>query len=208
MGKDIANLDHFDMVRGTKGEPLDQLDRSCHERNACYRCAELEYGKAKCDYRFSYDMTFTDVNDIKCNDPLNTCQRALCDCDKRWFYQRHLFEATYSPGMSHQNGFSLEFGTCNGKEDTKGKWDKCCGIGEKRRPYNSAEGQVCCANTVIYKPALGGRCCSGGYILRGNVDQCRDGDTEIEVEMPPLPELNTQVNNEGSRGLTMDELLG
>ena len=163
-----------EIFKGTKGQALDDLDKSCHSRNSCYRCIQMEH--RRCDYRMSYNMTFTDINNIECQDALGTCERALCDCDKKWFENRAAFEDNYNNGLSHDQGFSLDFGTCDAQyHDITYNWNHCCGGGERRQPYSKEAGQYCCNNRSLYRPGDGMQCCENGHVLKRGQYSCSDG---------------------------------
>lgn len=66
------------------GTPLDKIDTACRDRSLCARCATSEF--SHCDATNGYQFeTFQDISGkrgIKCDkNPINSCQRALCECD-------------------------------------------------------------------------------------------------------------------------------
>merc|ERR1711957_868556 len=86
-----------EMFRGTKGKPLDHMDKACHAHNSCYRCIEMEFGQKKCDYRSAYNMTIeAESFEITCNDPPGSCEQRLCECDREMFNKRAVNEANYN----------------------------------------------------------------------------------------------------------------
>lgn len=155
------------LVKGSRGVPLDSLDQACHTRNSCYRCIGLELGQA-CDYRKAYNMVIDSTTfEIFCEDPLATCQRRLCECDKAFFQKRIDYETTYNAALAQVNGFSLDFGSCEPLERTHtGRWDKCCGDHSRRKPYSEDLGFACCGDQNVYKPA-NAQCCEDGRVVTG-----------------------------------------
>lgn len=151
-------LASHDFITGTKGEPLDPIDSVCRARNSCYRCIAMEH--QNCHYTQSYDYTINRPGGsskgkgeyyFECNDPPGSCERALCDCDREYFYSRRDTRDMYNSALSVRNGFTLEFGSCEPKNrNVQGKYDTCCGPAGQRKPISVSTGHMCCGEELFY----------------------------------------------------------
>jgi hypothetical protein len=69
------------------GEPVDDIDRSCRSMSRCYECAKIDFGK-ECNtellnYRWHGFLDTDGHKTIQCDDEAGSCERTICDCDKR-----------------------------------------------------------------------------------------------------------------------------
>ena len=132
---------------GTKGPNLDILDSICHKRNSCYRCIKMEM--PTCKYSTAYEsslITNKDTNEIvfTCLDPIGSCPRRLCECDKNYFGKRSDLSMTYNSAFSVDNGFTLKFGSCDAVDRSNtGIYDTCCGVGGDRKPIRGHIKKIC-----------------------------------------------------------------
>lgn len=172
--------------KGTFGKAVNDLDQACHQRNQCYHCAtDVDDSPDKCDYRKSYDFSINLPDfEFVCNDPLNTCDRRLCECDKEYFQQSNDFADIYDMQHRKDMGFDTEK-SCQAPpkenrlaEGEKETWAQCCGVDGKRKPYSSTK--QCCANNKPYSPDAQ-ICCSDGKVLEmGGKKRCSEGATVVE----------------------------
>lgn len=85
------------------GTPVDPIDRSCRFMSECYECAQLDFGSecstTNVNYRWrgsSEDIGNNKVRrSIICEDPEDTCQHAICSCDKKLAEDLALYEKNW-----------------------------------------------------------------------------------------------------------------
>ena len=65
------------------GVTLDMLDRGCKHWHNCLRCAQESYDESCTSDKAAYRMTL-DNGDVQCKNGVDTCKRAICECDKRF----------------------------------------------------------------------------------------------------------------------------
>lgn len=172
----------------TKGQyqPVDASDTACQSLYECYRCVRVHHenkGQA-CDpvttrYNMNllgkdWDTKDTSRHSVQCNNDANTCERDLCECDKRFAEQYRNAHASYDsqyhqvtgqfdPNQSCQKPPKISFRTamfsmtdsrveCCGDDPTRGETyrpsDKaqCCqGANQSFNPYYSE----CCGDSVV-----------------------------------------------------------
>lgn len=135
---------------GTRGQNLDQLDEACHARNSCYRCIKMEEPNCYFWQKYKYAVDLKE-GEMRCTDPLGSCGRNLCECDKQFIMRRVEFQATYNSAFAFVNGFTLNFGSCEASDRTQpGKYDTCCGPLGHRKPISVSTGHGCCGNEVPF----------------------------------------------------------
>jgi len=103
------------------------------------------------------------LNFVFCSvDQEDTCNRAICECDRRLAMQLAKLEDTAS------YDYHSKYGTFNFQEQCVPqctgtncpRWDQCCGDYPARFPYNSDDGaKKCCGQKTYYKSVLS--CCQG-----------------------------------------------
>ena len=76
------------MTTGGYGPPLDELDAVCKSYKDCVQCANKKYGEKCFGEIIKYKYAKSD-SDVACGNPLNTCERALCECDAH-FAREHV----------------------------------------------------------------------------------------------------------------------
>jgi hypothetical protein len=62
------------------GPPVDPLDSVCKAYKDCVKCAKMTHGSTCIGEFVTYDYSYEN-NQAQCNDDVNTCGRALCECD-------------------------------------------------------------------------------------------------------------------------------
>merc|ERR1712176_730368 len=65
------------------GPPIDPLDVVCKTYKDCLKCARMEFGD-QCIGEFVKYRYGVKNNEVECRDRVNTCERALCECDARF----------------------------------------------------------------------------------------------------------------------------
>lgn len=68
------------------GKPVDAIDHSCRDMSECYECAQMDYGEdcttAEVNYRWHGEEE-DGVKYVHCDDAVDSCQYAICSCDKK-----------------------------------------------------------------------------------------------------------------------------
>lgn len=140
------------------GKVVDPIDRSCKVFNQCYECLKLgnfnvQGTSATCDgnvtkYRFQLIQNKeTGTKSIKCMNPEGTCERNVCECDKKLAENLSKWEDDWN-SKYHTN---LGDGSWQYKQE-------CVKSGGNRysRP------QTCCGTSFPdMKPRQGGKDCCG-----------------------------------------------
>lgn len=140
--KDLVSQDYIDYQDGTDhykyyGQPVDALDRACHNHRECLRCARLELDCAS-DGISEHYLNF-DINSLGyCKDSVGTCERSYCECARQYIevsppptrgsgaltsvqdiHDNGIFR--YSPKLySRKYGFEANEETCQRAVDKKG----------------------------------------------------------------------------------------
>jgi len=149
----------------TAGDPVDEIDATCRAKQLCYKCAQLDYGancKATVGYRFK-GYKLNGERRLRCLDTENTCERALCECDKRLAEKLSYLEDTSSFDYHSKYGDFNYAETCIPKCQNCQKWDQCCGEYPERYPFFSDYGNKgCCGQKTYYKSVL--QCCKNDIL--------------------------------------------
>jgi len=133
--------------------PVDDKDMHCFQFTRCNRCVTFDFGPdctpEQIIYNFDIDM---DTNDVTCLDPKDTCQRAICECDKYTVVEFASVIDFYDPLNHAFNGFEME-DECIKRERPPSigpVQTDCCGEYPNRRPYNknSVKNFNCCDGEV------------------------------------------------------------
>ena len=71
-----------------KGAPLDALDAVCKAYKECQKCARQKWGEMCIGefVRYGLDMA---GGSPTCTDNADTCERSLCECDKKFAAGKH-----------------------------------------------------------------------------------------------------------------------
>ena len=69
--------------KGISGPPVDSLDQTCKQWKDCMKCAKIKYGKF-CIGEFRWYQYGFSGADVVCLDKGNSCDRDICECDKRF----------------------------------------------------------------------------------------------------------------------------
>lgn len=166
-----------DLSGGGYGEPVDGVDRSCKNFNQCYECAKLGNSEAgiepapTCDgevtkYRFKLLHNIDDDSkSIECMNKPDTCERRICECDKKLAENLARYESTWNENFHTRLGDGSwkyneqckkkglgRYGkpqTCCGTDfpdmTPKQKGKQCCGY----RPFDPAGERKCCENDKL-----------------------------------------------------------
>ena len=142
----------------SKGEPVDNIDKSCKAHKKCFECNKLDFikedGSSSCDpakQQYTFNVTsFEDgTRKIYCLNELGTCRRAVCECD------RQLSEDIARQEDSYQDQYREKFdhdGICKHTDMGNGvpRLDACCGDYPKRFPFSVSEGsKQCCKSDGV-----------------------------------------------------------
>lgn len=132
--------------------PVDKKDKHCFEFTRCNRCVTFDFGPECTPEQISYDFEITADDEVICKDPANTCQNAICQCDKATILGFKEFIDIYDSNHHAFHGFNT-FSDCEvkNKEPLPGKPAiDCCGEYPNRRPYNknSDKNMICCDGEI------------------------------------------------------------
>jgi hypothetical protein len=165
-----------ELGKKTFGKTVDRIDGACKAFNQCYQCLKLESGKnaednqglerfgknsetdfddevcegARTAYRFSLRLDVdTGKKDVVCLNAEGTCQRNVCECDKKLAFSLSRLENTWNKKYHSQRNW-------------KGDWvySNECVRGGGGNNYTPAE--QCCGDSFPNKiPQQGGKQCCG-----------------------------------------------
>merc|ERR1719209_2084968 len=77
------------------GQPVDRLDQVCKQYKDCNKCARLTFGETCIGEMIEYTFKIQPEG-IRCKDNANSCERALCECDKRFALDHMAVKDQYS----------------------------------------------------------------------------------------------------------------
>lgn len=82
------------------GKPVDAIDRSCRDMSECYECTQMDYGEdcttAEVNYRWHGELDEGGNKIVFCDDPVDTCAWAICQCDKKLATELHSNERVWN----------------------------------------------------------------------------------------------------------------
>jgi len=81
------------------GPAVDALDATCKKYNECLKCVQGEFGETCLNEFKEYDFGIH-AGQAVCNNEKNTCERAICECDRQFAIEHsnkeHLYDMSYS----------------------------------------------------------------------------------------------------------------
>lgn len=80
-------LDGRPLASAGSGHPVDPLDQVCKQYRDCQKCVQMDDG-ADCnvenvDWEYQTDLQ---VRQLDCLDPVKSCRRHLCECDRQFAF--------------------------------------------------------------------------------------------------------------------------
>jgi len=152
------------------GAPVDALDATCKHYKDCLQCVRDEHGDSCLPEMVKYTWK-TVLNVPTCLNPTNSCDRALCECDKK-FAKEHAeqkdiyddkFHLFWSPGLEWD---PIAKGSCpkvprpdnnNGGKGGNSNHSqiKCCGGEGNPFVHYDARQRMCCDNGKTSDNAVG-----------------------------------------------------
>merc|ERR1712113_1348690 len=73
------------------GKPVDVFDKICQDYKNCQKCAREEHGETCIGEFVEYNMDTTQGKVLKCKSKGGSCERELCECDKKFAQCKFLF---------------------------------------------------------------------------------------------------------------------
>lgn len=153
------------------GVPVDPIDKSCKNFFQCYECAKMENPICKGDQvRYKYRLiqdTRTNKKSIECVNKEGSCQRNICECDKRWSETLANFEDDFNPWYHKNRGVPVDStwkynNECKRSKGIFGKPETCCGASyPDKMPLQ--KGKQCCGYRP-FDPNGSRKCCAGDKI--------------------------------------------
>merc|ERR550534_830488 len=165
----------YPMRKGV-GAPQDNVDKTCKQHKECYRCAKMDHGQEcvpeETGYRHkgAYDKVTGEAY-IQCKDPVGSCKRQICECDKA-------MATGLEPASSGEDGWNPAHHAFYGGFDSRTKCLRsvkpggskdhkvqCCGTGGQRLPYkfnSDGSGHQCCGSK-IYNADIQ-ECCRNDFV--------------------------------------------
>jgi len=169
----LPDLTHADLTPRF-GVPIDPIDGSCKKQSQCYDCAKMDHGEDCLSDHVGYKYELvSDVNDpdnhmkktINClNDPnrsKRSCNRAICECDKKLAEDLRTNYGFWVEGH-HQEQGGFDTSVCQPDTHQKGSGTAaCCGPNDgPRMPFRTGEfGQRGCCGSTTFDSTLQ-ECCS------------------------------------------------
>ncbi|CBY36796.1 unnamed protein product [Oikopleura dioica] len=133
--------------------PMDAKDQHCFDFVRCNRCVTFDFGPECTPEQVAYEFVQNGTS-ITCTNESNTCEQAICECDKDSVLGFANVIDIYDPTLHAFNGFEPITG-CDYRIPPPGQPKPeldCCGEYPKRRPYNKNKDSVakyqCCDGTV------------------------------------------------------------
>jgi hypothetical protein len=149
--KDLVSQDYIDYQDGRDhfqyyGQPVDALDRSCHNHRECLRCARMELGCAS-DGISEHYLHYKINGRGYCSDNAGSCERAYCECAQQFILDIHNDGIYgYNQDYSRQiGGFEASPASCP-RLDTSER----VGVSVARR--NLRRNVACCSSNNLMGP--------------------------------------------------------
>lgn len=183
------------------GQAVDDIDHRCRENALCRQCAEIQFGDQCHAYRgYAFGATLVDgkpemtcVDQMSDDNPVASCRRALCECDKSMiqsitdtshmmsFQEKHssrlgTFDKQQTCGSTSSKsslsqpspvGASIEIDLkpCQLSKNGCQRLDMCCGTWPNMKPFWSKSGKRQCCGTDVFEVGSE-QCCSDGSVKR------------------------------------------
>jgi hypothetical protein len=159
------------IARGGYGKPLDDIDAACFDFKKCYKCLIDEFQgdnfvsnqfnlgyipKEECaGEHIGYGHELMEDGDgarwIKCKNPVGSCRRAICECDKALAMAFAKYEADWDESLHEvKGGFDRE-ANCHRGPGGGSPFEECCGD-KTTFPLNQIKHADQCCDGVEAKP--------------------------------------------------------
>ena len=141
------------------GSPVDELDQSCKQYKDCIKCSMAKYGDQCIGELIQYRFNLKPNRMVSCNNPKNTCERALCECDAAFAAEHanhvdvfnvdfHLFNSPFGWEPTDQCMRGPE-NVAQANEFARLDQDpSCCGGNENAFKIFNPRHQDCCSNGI------------------------------------------------------------
>jgi hypothetical protein len=170
-------------LRLGNGSPVDGVDKNCKKQKECYRCAKKDnmeqFGKTclpdetKYKFKAQYDKV-TGAPYVDCLNPVGSCQRNICECDKA--FASKLQGAAEDPADGWTEAHHAHYGGFDSRNQCLRKLGKpaddkelvCCGDYPDRYMYrvNKDEtGRQCCGKKLYDSDTH--ECCDDKIVSSG-----------------------------------------
>jgi len=91
------------------GQAIDDLDAVCKDHKSCLNCVEEEFGDQCIGELVNYNFDIEAGDGITCLNAPGTCERALCECDKKFSADHYLIKDAYNDVFNHlTTGFPFQ----------------------------------------------------------------------------------------------------
>merc|ERR1712113_509984 len=127
------------------GKPVDELDTVCKAYKDCLKCARWAYGDM-CIGEFVQYKYGIKGGQVKCRNKENSCDRALCECDRQFAIVHNAAKQVYTNDYHSfwsELGWDPE-GQCQKGGNGKGGNPQCCGGGTTAYTLYNADKKDCC----------------------------------------------------------------
>lgn len=171
-------------LRIGNGQPVDSVDRICKKQKECYRCAKkdanVQFSKSclpeETRYKFkAMTDSVTGQPYVECKNPIGSCERNICECDKAFASKLPAAAADPEDGWSethhaHYGGFDSR-NQCMRKlsPGDNNKELVCCGEYPDRFMYRvnkDDSGKQCCGNKIFDTATH--TCCDSNVVSHGS----------------------------------------
>lgn len=141
-----------DFWRG-QGLPKDEIDKTCRKLSMCYHCIRNDYPAGMCNPGTRYNFigledSVTDDRFIQCLDQKGSCERHICECDKKFAEGLRKNAENWNIGYDRNWGGFDQTAECKQTLGTP-PWDECCGDYPERLPFASKSNKGCCAKQIF-----------------------------------------------------------
>ena len=174
---------------GGKGPAVDNIDGVCKGQYNCHKCAALSFScdpdKISYKAQFRYLPTTPLTKTVICKDRENTCERAVCECDKHMAEKMAAVLSTSSSSSQHsqhsdyfwrteqniRRGETFDYENVCIANGWNAPPDACCGTGNEVIPFNSSAKGCCVSDGKVpklFNPTVH-ECCEGEV---ANIGSC------------------------------------
>merc|ERR1712184_186969 len=170
-----------------RGIPKDGIDQACKQLHQCQTCINMDFSQntgsaldASCNDQYNFNLTNTDRGvGVECLNPKDTCQRARCECDKRFAIDLAAAYDLWDESLQWANSLQGRERECRAEKrigphvprpkptpnPNPNLGMQCCGTYPHRFPYNTMGGRrQCCGQSIIFRG--GSKQCCGDNVAR------------------------------------------
>jgi len=138
------------------GKPVDDFDKICQEYKNCQKCAREAHGETCIGEFVEYAMDTTQGKLLKCKSKGGSCERELCECDKKfaqaWTSKMKSYPEEWNPDYNRFENDDFDEDSICVPGQSQGENDpQCCNTNNRDKAYVMFNAnKQCCNDGEIY----------------------------------------------------------